>query len=87
MASNAKTTKPGMSQLSHEPEKAQIAVEGADELSREIRIENTLEDEAGKRVKLKQGAHVLVTVEADTNDTVSCFADPNQSARYINSKR
>ncbi|MDQ1410716.1 MAG: hypothetical protein QOJ41_2451 [Acidobacteriaceae bacterium] len=77
MDSNAKTTKPGIvqkiiaSRLSDEPEKAQIAVEGADELYREIRIENTLEDETGKRVKLKAGANVVVTVEADTNDTES----------------
>ena len=30
-----------------EPEKAQIAVEGADHLYREIRIENALRDEEG----------------------------------------
>ena len=47
-----------------EPEKAQIAVEGADELYREIRIENTLHDENGEEVSLKEGAQVDVTVEA-----------------------
>ena len=52
------------------PEKAQIAVEGADHLYREIRIENTLEDENGDKVKLKVGAQVDVTVEADPEDTV-----------------
>lgn len=36
-----------------EPEKAQIAVEGADHLYREIRIENTLMDEHGEKVRLK----------------------------------
>ena len=51
------------------PEKAEIAVEGADELYREIRIENTLTDEKGNEVKLKPGAHVEVTVEADPKDT------------------
>jgi hypothetical protein len=51
------------------PEKAQIAVQGADELYREIRIENSLENERGKKVKLKPGAHVLVSVEADSTDT------------------
>jgi hypothetical protein len=30
------------------PEKAEIAVHGADELYREIRIENTLEDDKGR---------------------------------------
>jgi hypothetical protein len=34
------------------PEKAQIAVEGADHLYREIRVDNTLEDEKGKKVGL-----------------------------------
>ena len=53
----------------NEPEKAQISVEGADHLYREIRIENTLEDDKGKPVKLKPGAHVDVTVEADPKET------------------
>lgn len=53
------------------PEKAEIAVEGADELYREIRIENTLTDEKGNEVKLKPGAHVEVTVEANVKDTVA----------------
>ena len=47
------------------PEKAQIAVEGADELYQEIRIENALTDERGDEVRLKEGAHVEVTVEAE----------------------
>ena len=47
-----------------EPEKAQIAVEGADELYKEIRIVNNLTDENGDEVRLKQGAKVEVTVEA-----------------------
>ncbi|HZR64631.1 MAG TPA: hypothetical protein VFA85_05740 [Terriglobales bacterium] len=52
-----------------EPEKAQIAVEGADHLYREIRIDNTLTDEHGRKVRLKPGAEVEVTVEADPDDT------------------
>lgn len=47
-----------------QPEKAQIAVEGADELYREIRIENSLTDENGDEVHLKVGDTVEVTVEA-----------------------
>ena len=47
------------------PEKAQIAVEGAEELYREIRVENTLQDADGNDVRLKPGAHVEVTIEAD----------------------
>ena len=46
------------------PEKAQISVEGADELYREIRIDNALENDKGEKVKLKPGATVEVTIEA-----------------------
>jgi hypothetical protein len=52
-----------------EPEKAQIGVEGADDLYREIRVENTLEDEVGKQVALRPGARVDVTIEADVAST------------------
>lgn len=48
-----------------EPEKAQIAVEGADHLYREIRVPNRLVDSDGKKVKLKPGAEVEVKIEAD----------------------
>lgn len=70
------TTKPGTvekiikSPFPEVPEKAEISVEGADDLYREIRIENTLIDEKGKKVKLVKGAQVDVTVEADSKDTV-----------------
>jgi hypothetical protein len=52
-----------------EPEKAQIAVEGADHLYREIRVENRLKDADGKDVVLKPGAEVDVTIAADPSDT------------------
>jgi hypothetical protein len=51
------------------PEQAQITVEGADDLYREIRVENTLQDQAGKAVSLKEGAEVEVTVAADAEAT------------------
>jgi hypothetical protein len=54
-----------------DPEKAQIAVEGADELYKEIRIVNNLTDENGDEVRLKQGAKVEVTVEAGPEAVVS----------------
>jgi hypothetical protein len=47
------------------PEKAQIAVDGADRGYRDLRIENTLTDEHGDDVKLKKGAHVEVIVTAE----------------------
>src|ERR1700722_11151094 len=71
-----KTTKPGFvekiiaSPFPNEPEKAEISIEGADHLYREIRIENTLEDEKGNKVKLKKGVRVGVTVDADAEDPV-----------------
>ena|SRR6202051_4623172 len=57
------------SPYSDEPEKAQISLEGADHLYREIRIDNTLTNENGDEVSLKRGAHVEVTVEAAVEDT------------------
>lgn len=51
------------------PEKAQIAVEGADHLYKELRIENNLTDENGNEVRLKQGAKVDVTVAAEPEAT------------------
>jgi len=53
-----------------QPEKAQIAVQGADDLYREIRVENTLTDPNGHEVKLKEGAPVEVTIEANREATV-----------------
>lgn len=54
---------------SGEPEKAQIAVEGADHLYREIRVPNRLVDSEGNNVKLKPGAEVEVKIEADPAHT------------------
>jgi hypothetical protein len=53
-----------------QPEKAQIAVHEADDLYREIRVENELVDEQGERASLKPGAEVDVIVEADSNATM-----------------
>jgi len=52
-----------------EPEKVQISVDEADELYREIRVENVLTDENGENIRLKPGADVDVIVEADTDAT------------------
>lgn len=55
---------------SDEPEKAQLEVKGADHYYRELRIENKLKDKEGRKVGLKEGAKVELTVEADPEDTV-----------------
>jgi len=57
------------------PEKAEISVQGAEELYQEIRIENTLTDEHGDEVRLKKGAHVEVTVEAELGATTTTSAN------------
>jgi hypothetical protein len=51
------------------PDKAQITVEGADHLYRELRIENTLVNKNGETVHLKEGAEVEVTIEAEPEAT------------------
>jgi hypothetical protein len=50
---------------SGEPEKAQIAVHGADDLYRELRVPNKLHDEEGNKVKLEKGAEVEVKIESE----------------------
>jgi hypothetical protein len=76
--SKASTTLPGVVEKviqphpdSGEPEKAQISVEGADHLYREIRVPNSLIDANGKKVKLAEGAEVDVKIEADSVATKS----------------
>ena len=75
MTKRSKTKKPGSvrkivpSIIPSEPEKAEIEVHGADQLYRELRIENILEDEKGNKVKLKKDAAVEVIIEADLKDT------------------
>jgi hypothetical protein len=51
------------------PEKAQIAIKGAEHLYREIRVENTFQDADGNEVSLKKGATVEVTIAADPEST------------------
>lgn len=52
-----------------QPEKAQIAVHGAEDLYKEIRVDNELQGPDGEAVTLKKGAHVEVTIEAEPHAT------------------
>jgi len=76
MTEKASTTRPGTVQriiksaFSGQAEKAEIAVQGADDLYKEIRIDNELIDQNGEQVSLKKGAQVEVTIEADPKETV-----------------
>ena len=58
------------------PEKVEIAIAAAEDLFREIRIENILTDVDGSPVGLKNGAQVDVTFEAEANDTVRLKINP-----------
>jgi hypothetical protein len=75
MTKKLKTTKPGRVRQIIKPihpslpEQAEIEIHDADHLYREIRIKNELEDEHGKKVKLKELADVDVIVEADPKAT------------------
>lgn len=53
-----------------ENEKVQIGVHEADELYREIRVDNTLTDDEGEAVQLKPGAEVDIILEADSTAIV-----------------
>jgi len=53
-----------LSRRPSQPGKAQIAVDGAVNRNRDLRIENILTDEHGDEVRLKKGAQVEVTVTA-----------------------
>ncbi len=51
-----------------QPEKAQIGIDEADDLYREIRIENVVTDQNGHKDKLAPGTKVDVIVEAESED-------------------
>ena len=51
------------------PEKAQIALHTAEDLYKEIRVENALTDADGNPVSLKKGAEVEVTIAAEPEGT------------------
>ena len=49
----------------NESEKAEIQIDEADDLYKEIRIENVVTDEKGEKDILKQGEDVDIVLEAD----------------------
>jgi hypothetical protein len=53
-----------------ELERAQITIPEADDLYREVRVENVVTDESGEKASLKPGAEVDVIVEADSSATM-----------------
>ena len=81
------TTLPGMVEkiikpaFSGQTEKAQISVEGADHLYREIRIENHLTNAEGEVVKLKPGAEVEVTIQTDEENAIKTPEEAADAAK------
>jgi hypothetical protein len=71
MVDKARATLPGTVEkvvkpvIVGDPEKAEIAVEGADDEHKKITIENTLVDKSGHEVHLNPGAKVEVTIKAE----------------------
>lgn len=59
----------------NQSEKAEIGIDEAEHLFREIRIDNTFTGVDGQTVALKQGARVAITVEANATDTVQKTAE------------
>lgn len=62
---------------SKEPEKAQIAVVGADHLYRELRVPNKLMDEDGHPASLKEGEEVEVKIESESGVTLEPAEKPS----------
>src|ERR1700680_5349001 len=69
------------SRRASQPEKAQIAVDGADHRYRKLGIENTLTDENGYNVRLKKGGHVEVTVTAEPKTSTATINEHSQPTR------
>ena len=61
---------------SNEPEKAQITIAEADDLYREIRVENVVSDPKGEKARLKPGGEVDVIIEADSSATMKRPENP-----------
>lgn len=61
-----------------EKEKAQIHLNNGEDLYKEIRIENEFKKQDGSTVRLKKGAQVEVTVEADSNATIPAYGTDKQ---------
>lgn len=60
-----------------EPDKAQIEIEGADDLYKKIRLENVVTDETGKKDELKTGEQVDVTLDAESEQEEPGFRKEN----------
>jgi uncharacterized protein YfaS (alpha-2-macroglobulin family) len=67
---HGKVAKVIKSAYANQPETAQIEITEAEDLYREVRVENEVTDEHGEKATLRLGAEVDVIVEADSNATM-----------------
>ncbi len=87
MSENASVTLPGRVQkiipspILGEPAKAEIRVESAEHLYREVRIENRLTTESGDEISLKVGSPVEVTITAEAESTTVQSSLPESTKR------
>jgi hypothetical protein len=58
-----------------QPEKIEISIPAAEELFREVRVENTLIGIDGQLVSLREGDHVEITFEAGPTETTATAMD------------
>ena len=65
-----------------QPEKAEIDIHGADDLYREIRVDNEVTDDAGEEASLKPGAEVDVIVEADSDATLKKPSEKSGTGKH-----
>jgi hypothetical protein len=68
-----------------QPEKAQIDIQGTDDLYREIQIDNVVTDENGDKARLKEGAEVEGIVKCKRD--LSCDSPWDDSFRCIPCER
>lgn len=85
---HAKVTKVMPSMNGDGKESAQIDIHEADPLYREVRVENEMTDEEGKKTRLKPGEEVEVVIEAPADSTATSSRDgQGRSVSRARSKR
>jgi hypothetical protein len=91
MSKKAKRTIPGrvkkIIEHANEPKKAEISLENADPLYREIRIENKLQDEGGEHVELEPGQRLMSASKPRTRKVARLVNRRAPLARWPRNRR
>jgi len=64
-----------------QPEKAEIDIHDADDLYREIRVDNEFSDGGGEKTSLKPGTELDVILEADSDATLKKPPDKGHTGK------